>query len=159
MSTSREVVEPSEEVMRRLGDAINLIGRGEHQEARRLLADLWEHVGQAGDALHRCAVAHHLADVQDDVREALVWDRRALEAADSISDERAAQAGVPGPVTGFYPSLHLNLAEDYRKLGDLSAARRHLDQGQQAARGLGDDSYSAMIRGGLEALATRLGDR
>jgi len=34
-----------------------------------------------------------MADVQDDVREELQWDLRALEAADGLADERAALAG------------------------------------------------------------------
>lgn len=33
-----------------------------------------------------------MADVQDDVREELAWDLRALQAADLITDGRAAQA-------------------------------------------------------------------
>jgi len=69
-----------------------------------------------------------------------------------------AMAGVAGPVAGFYPSLHLDLGEDYRKLGDLPAARRHLELGQESAAALGDDGYSRMTRGGLERLAARLTD-
>jgi len=67
-------------------------------------------------------------------------------------------AGVAGPVAGFYPSLHLDLGEDYRKLGDLPAARRHLELGQESAAALGDDGYCRMTRGGLERLAARLTD-
>ncbi|MGQ0776481.1 MAG: hypothetical protein ACT4NY_18980 [Pseudonocardiales bacterium] len=62
-----------------------------------------------------------MADVQDDGHEELVWDLRALQAAGSVTDERARQAGLGGPVSGFYPSLHLNLGEVYRKLGDDSS--------------------------------------
>ncbi|MFC7584967.1 hypothetical protein ACFQYP_15415 [Nonomuraea antimicrobica] len=35
-----------------------------------------------------------MADVQDDVREELTWDLRALAAADLVTDERVARAGV-----------------------------------------------------------------
>lgn len=147
-----------EEVMTRIGHAVELGQRGERQEARQMLAELEEQIGMDGDALNRVAVAHAMADVQDDPRDELAWDLRALQAADAITDERAAQAGVAGPVAGFYPSLHLNLGEDYRKLGDLPAARRHLALGQAAASVLGDDGYSRMIRGGLERLAGRLTD-
>jgi len=75
-----------------------------------------------------------MAAVQDDLREELTWDLRALAAADLITVERAAQAGLTSPVSGFYPSLHLNLGECYRKLGDLDRAREHLQRGQAAAR-------------------------
>jgi hypothetical protein len=59
-------------------------------------------------------------------------------------------------VAAFYPSLHLNLGEDYRKLGDLAIARRHLELGRAAAARLGDDPYGSMIRAGLDGLAERL---
>jgi hypothetical protein len=59
----------------------------------------------------------------------------------------------------LYPSLHLNLGEDYRKLGDLAKARRHLTLGRRASWALGDDGYSRMIKGALDALALRLGTR
>ena len=42
-----------------------------------------------------------MADVQDDLREELAWDLRALAAADLITDERAARAGLTRPVSGF----------------------------------------------------------
>jgi hypothetical protein len=96
-----------------------------------------------------------MADVQDDVRDELLWDRRALEAADLVSDERAAAAGVRSPVAGFYPSLHLNVGECYRKLGDHDQARQHLAAGQ-AVDLLADDGYGRMIGGGLQRLAERL---
>jgi len=145
-------------VMTRIGHAVELGQRGDRQDARQLFAELEAHIGPDGDALHRVALTHAMADVQDDPRDELAWDLRALQAADAVTDERAAQAGVPGPVAGLYPSPHLNLGEDYRKLGDLPAARRHLELGQVAATVLGDDGYSRMIRGGLERLSARLTD-
>jgi hypothetical protein len=99
-----------------------------------------------------------MADVQDDPREELAWDLRALAAADSVTDERAAAAGAKGPVAAFYPSLHLNLGEDHRKLGDAAAARHHLELGRAAASALRDDGYGAMVRSGLDGLAQRLSD-
>jgi hypothetical protein len=90
-----------------------------------------------------------MADVQDDVRQELVWDRRALDAADLLTDERVAQAGVPLRVAGLYPSLHLNLSECYRKLDDLDRAREHLHQAQATIGALGDDEYGQLIRDGL----------
>lgn len=97
-----------------------------------------------------------MADVQDDVRQELVWDRRALAAAALLTDARLAQAGVTLPVAGLYPSLHLNLSECYRKLGDLDRAREHLQRAQETIGTLGDDGYGQMIKDGLRQVAERL---
>jgi hypothetical protein len=96
--------------------------------------------------LHVCVLAHVMADVQDDVHQELVWDQRALAAADALTDERATQAGVALPVAGWYPSLHLNLAECYRTLGDLHRAREHLHRAQAGISALGDDEYGQLIK-------------
>ncbi|MBL8928069.1 MAG: hypothetical protein JNM77_17835 [Pseudonocardia sp.] len=141
----------------RIGDAVQLSHRGEREAAHRLFAEIWDEIGgEQGDPLHRCTLAHAMADVQDDVRDELLWDQRALAAADLLTDARVAQAGVPLPVAGLYPSLHLNLSECYRKLGDLDRAREHLQRAQATIGALGDDGYGRMIRGGLERMAERL---
>ncbi|MGS2645463.1 hypothetical protein [Streptosporangium sp. G12] len=142
--------------MARIGQGVELGRRGEREAARKLFSELWEEIGVTGDPLHRCALAHWMADVQDEVKEELLWDLRALEAADLVTDERAQQAGVAGPVSGFYPSLHLNLGDAYRRFGDLDRARDHLERGRAAVGALGDDGYGQMIRQGLDRLAGRL---
>lgn len=140
----------------RLGRALELVGRGERDQARALLAALWDELDGDGDPVARCLVAHHLADQQDDPHDELTWDLRALAAADELTPEALQQAGAVGTVAGLYPSLHLNLGEDHRKLGDLPAARRHLDLGRAASPALGDDGYGQLVRRGLDGLAARL---
>jgi hypothetical protein len=143
----------------RIGQAVQLGHQGEREAARLLLAELWDEIGgEQGDPLHRCTLAHGMADVQDDVREELLWDRRALAAADLLTDARLAQAGVSLPVAGLYPSLHLNLSECHRKLGDLDRAREHLRLAQATIGALGDDGYGQLIRDGLERVAAQLRD-
>ncbi|MFF0312598.1 hypothetical protein ACFYSC_34655 [Streptosporangium sp. NPDC004379] len=143
-------------MMARIGQGIELGNRGEREAARLLFSDLWEEIGVSGDPVHRCTLAHSMADVQDDVHEELLWDLRALEAADLITDERARQAGVTGSARGLYPSLHLNLADAYHRLGDLGRAHDHLARGRAAVDALGDDGYGRMITQGLDRLADRL---
>jgi hypothetical protein len=141
----------------RIGEAVQLSHRGEREAARLLFGEIWDEIGgEQGDPLHRCTLAHAMADVQDDVHQELVWDQRALAAADLLTDARMAQAGVTLPVAGLYPSLYLNLSECYRKLGDLRRAREHLRQAQATIGALGDDEYGQMIKGGLERIAERL---
>lgn len=142
----------------RIGEGVELHHhRGQREAARDLFAQIWDDIGgEQGDPLHVCVLAHAMADVQDDVRQELVWDLRALAAADLITDERAAQAGVTLSVAGLYPSLHLNVGDCYRKLGDLDRAREHLQQARDAIGALGDDEYGQLIRDGLEQLAQQL---
>lgn len=141
----------------RIGEGVELHhGRGRREEARRLFARVWDEIGgERGDPLHVCVLAHAMADVQDDVHEELLWDRRALTAADQLTDARTAQAGVLLPVAGLYPSLHLNLADCYRRLGDLGRARDHLRRARAGIGVLGDDGYARLIKDGLQRL-TRL---
>jgi hypothetical protein len=156
-TSEEEPVGEPDATMTRIGEGIELGQQGERVAARRVFAQVWSDIGGVdGDPLYRCAIAHSMADVQDEVQDELVWDLRALDAADLMTDARAAQAGVASPVAGFYPSLHLNLGECYRKLGDVDRAREHLELGRAATAALGDDGYGLMIKGGLDRLGERL---
>ncbi|NUS03772.1 MAG: hypothetical protein HOV97_14550 [Nonomuraea sp.] len=145
--------------MTRIGQGVELHHhQGQREAARDLFAQIWDDIGgEQGDPLHVCVLAHSMADVQDDVHQELMWDLRALAAADQVTDEQVAQAGAPLPVAGLYPSLHLNVGECYRKLGDLGRARDHLQQARARIGALGDDPYGRLVKGGLERLAERLG--
>jgi hypothetical protein len=124
-----------------LSEAIALCREGKREEARAILAALWD----TSDPLQRCAVAHAMADAQDDPREALRWDLRALEEAQRLTDDALAAAGVVTTVEGLLPSLHLNLADDYLRLDDPDRALEHVARGREALRALPDDGYRAMI--------------
>lgn len=142
----------------RIGEAVQLHHhQGQREAARHLFSQIWDEIGgEHGDPLHVCVLAHAMADVQDDVHQELIWDQQALAAADVLTDERTAQAGVALPVAGLYPSLHLNLADCYRKIGDLDRAREHLNRARAGISALGDDQYGQLIRDGLARLTQQL---
>ncbi|MEU4419683.1 hypothetical protein AB0F81_03595 [Actinoplanes sp. NPDC024001] len=146
-------------VLVRIGQAAELHHhRGQPDAARDQLTGLWDEIGgEQGDPLHVCVLAHTMADVQDDVRQELLWDQRALAAADRLTDSGVAEAGVTLPVAGLYPSLHLNLADCYHRLGDPGRAREHLEQARAGIGALGDDEYGKLIKSGLERIAQQLG--
>ncbi len=146
-----------DEVMVRVGRAMELAHTGERGAARALFVELWAELEPDGDPFHRCAVAHAMADLQEDPNDALTWDLRALRAADLLTDERVAAGGVAGSVRGFYPSLHLNLADLYLRLGDRLRARHHVAAGREALGALGDDGYKQMIVDALERIDRELG--
>jgi len=135
-------------LLTRIGQVVMLHHGGDKEEARDRLLAMWAEVGESGEAVHRCTLAHYLADTQDDPSDELAWDLRALTAAQES----------PGAVRSLYPSLHLNLAADYERLGRPDAARTHLRAARVAARGLGEDGYSSGVREAIERLAGRLGE-
>lgn len=86
----RRQATPEDGVLTRIGQAIMLHRAGDREEARNRLSALWHEIGPQGDAFHRCTLAHYMADTQDDPRDELDWDLRALEAAEGFVTERPA---------------------------------------------------------------------
>ncbi|MCX4552423.1 hypothetical protein OG204_04660 [Streptomyces sp. NBC_01387] len=144
--------------MSRIGQVIMLLHGGDREEARNRFAGLWTEIGESGDALHRCTLAHYMADTQDDPEDELFWDLRALAAADALDDERVGRHDSAVAVRGFYPSLHLNIAADYLKLGRKEAARTHLRRARSATGALADDGYGNGVRAAVDRLEWRLGE-
>lgn len=149
-------------VMTRIGQAIMLLHGGDREEARNRFGALWAEIGEEGDALHRCTLAHYMADTQDDPGDELAWDLRALTAVEGLAavespaDERAAGHRDALAVRAFYPSLHLNLAADYLKLRRPEAARIHLDRARVAAGVLTHDGYDGGVHAAIGRLEQRL---
>ncbi|MCT9080226.1 tetratricopeptide repeat protein [Streptomyces fulvoviolaceus] len=145
-------------VMTRIGQVVMLHHAGDREEARHRFLDLWAEIGEDGDPLHRCTLAHYMADAQDDPADELAWDLRALTAAEELTDDRLAEHEGALAVRSLYPSLHLNLAADYVKLGRSEAARTHVRRARGAADALGDDRYGDGVRAAISRLELRLGE-
>ncbi|GHE09342.1 tetratricopeptide repeat protein [Streptomyces alanosinicus] len=157
MAEQQEQAAP-DAVLTRIGQVVMLHHGGDREEARRRFLDLWAEVGEDGAPLHRCTLAHYLADTQDDPQDELAWDLRALTAAEEVTDGPGGPDGDPLSIRGFFPSLHLNLAADYVKLGRPEAARSHLRRARRAAGALADDGYGDGVRAAIGRLELRLGD-
>ncbi|MEV5879548.1 hypothetical protein AB0L75_36090 [Streptomyces sp. NPDC052101] len=154
MAEQQEQTAP-DAVLTRIGQVVMLHHGGDREEARCRFLDLWAEIGEAGAPLHRCTLAHYLADTQDDPEDELAWDLRALSAAEEL---REGSGSDPSSVRGFLPSLHLNLAADYVKLGRDDAARSHLRRARDAAGALGEDGYGDGVRAAIGRLGLRLGE-
>ncbi|MFG1627488.1 hypothetical protein [Kribbella sp. NPDC049227] len=127
-------------------EGIALREQGRSLEAKALMESLVAGVESGDDAFAKVFLAHSLADVQESPEDELAWDLRALAFMDELTDERAIERGNPGGKSALLPSLHLNLAVDYRRLGDDTNARRHFELGQAHLDALADDAYGDSIR-------------
>ncbi|MEV6275374.1 hypothetical protein [Nocardia sp. NPDC051832] len=136
--------------------AVALGRAGDPERARTGLAEIWKTIGPQGDPLHRCTLAHFMADLQPDPAQALAWDIRALDAAGSLSNKRVQQHHSTLDVAGFYPSLHLNLADNYRQLGSFEAAQREIDSTRACLHTLNDDPYGATIRQAVDDIESAI---
>lgn len=142
-------------VMRRAFEGQRLLLQGDRNGALAAYAALWADLDAAGDddPMHRVWVAHVTADAQTDPAEQVRWDDAALAAADD-----AAERGGPDAVgiRTFYPSLHLNLGEGHRRLGDVRRARHHLAEAERHLRGHPDDDERAGIVAAIVGLRDRI---
>ncbi|WP_210744792.1 hypothetical protein [Nocardia flavorosea] len=68
----------------RIGEAAQLDHSGQREAARLMFAEIWDEIGgEDGGPLYRCTLAHPMADAPEDIGQELIWDQRALAAADT----------------------------------------------------------------------------
>ncbi|MEV6119778.1 hypothetical protein AB0M23_04485 [Streptomyces sp. NPDC052077] len=139
--------------MEAIGRAVAESRTGDPDGARTRLLELWATIGVTGDPLHRCTLAHYLADLHEHPAEALTWDVRALDAADAMTDRRVRDHDAGLRVEGFRPSLHLNLADDHRRLGSFEAAAHHIEAARTHTPALPRDPYGNGIRDAIQQVA------
>ncbi|MEV7288427.1 hypothetical protein AB0O01_28435 [Streptomyces sp. NPDC093252] len=156
--TERQQQSVPDAVLTRIGQGVMLHHAGDREEARDRLLRLWTETGEHGDPLHRCTLAHYLADTQDDPADELAWDLRALAAAEELTALHPADHESAVAVRAFYPALHLNLAADYLKLDRADAARSHAARARHACSRLPDDGHGLGLRTTLGRLEARLAE-
>lgn len=144
----------SDPVLDRISEALDLFNAGRRAEARSAFAAIWSEIEKEGDPFHQCVLSHYMANAQDDTEAELMWNRRALAAADSIVKERPDVASLS--VLSLYPALHLNLADALFRSGDIPGASRQVALARQASDGLKQDSHGEQVRGAIESLAARI---
>ncbi|MEV0948602.1 hypothetical protein [Rhodococcus sp. NPDC049939] len=156
MSTTPTSPDPT---MEAIVHAITQGRAGDDVTARQELLGIWTTIGVDGDPLHRCTLAHYLADLYEDPAQSLAWDIRALDAADAVTEQRVQEHHASLHIAGFYPSLHLNLADNYRRLGSFEAAAEHVNAARVHAPNLPLDSYGDLLRAAIEEVAEAIAHR
>ena len=147
------------ELLARLGKALG--DRDESKAARRgRLELLWESI-DPDDHAARCVAAHYIADAQDTLTGEVAWDETALREVALTSDAALQTIDPSLRVAGFLPSLHLNLADGYRRQGrfeDAAASLQSCSEFDFALDGA-DPGYVGTIRAARARVAARIAAR
>ncbi|CAM3975780.1 hypothetical protein [Smaragdicoccus niigatensis] len=127
------------------------------------LMDMWNALDR-NDRAGQCILAHYIADLQSDVADELRWDETALEASNGVTDDDLQKLHPTLTVAGFIPSLQLNVADGYRRVGRFEDASAALTKSVAHNDALPLDlpeevTYREMILGGQQRLADRISRR
>lgn len=125
-------------VVRLCAEGMELERAGRRDEAARVFTQAWE---QSADEYDRCISAHYVARVQTTPADNLRWNLEALEHADAIHD---------GRVSGFYPSLYLNIGWAHEDLGNRAEARKYYELAATRLDTLPEGPYRETVRDGIE---------
>jgi hypothetical protein len=145
-----------------LGSAIAKLA-ADRDGGRQALLALWETL-DPDDHAGRCIVAHYVADAHDNVGDEIRWDGRALAESALVDDEDLRAIHPTLQVAGFLSSLHLNLADGYRRLGRFEEAAEHLAASRDSNPSLDGAqpeqiAYRQMIVTGQDYVAARIAAR
>lgn len=118
--------------------------KGNVEGASKLFLSAWD---QSRDDFERCIAAHYVARHQKSPEEVLIWNQRSLDYARAVGDET---------VSGFFPSLYLNMGKAYEDLGKREDARRFYAMTVEVLSSLPDNEYGRMIRDAVERALERV---
>lgn len=148
----------AEAINNRINDIIVVLDGGEVDSARDRFIKLWKEIENTDDHLNLCKLAQCIARVWENPRDRITWNLRALQAATAITDaelEQVSDASADGYVRltarAFYPSIHLNLACNYRQVGEAIEAQHHLRSAQSSMDALPRSPYGDHMRRVIES--------
>ncbi|MFD8491764.1 hypothetical protein [Amycolatopsis sp. NPDC059657] len=136
-------MEPGNPVVLLCGQGMQAEAEGRADDAHALFQQAWD---AAADDYDACVAAHYLARHQKTPQDTLHWNQECLRRADLVGDER---------VSGFYPSLHLNMARAHEELGERAESHAHYRQAadriQDTPAGPYQDGIRFAVAKGLRA--------
>ena len=124
--------------------AAGMLVEGDPEAARALFEQAWTIRTNDWEG---SVAAHYLARHQDSAEDTCRWNAVALEHADRLSEERARE---------LLPSLCVNLADSYLRIGNLAAARALAERAAKTLALLPESGYTALLRAGIARLKSRL---
>ena len=137
-------MDPENPVVKLCAQGMEYESKGNFEEASTVFMAAWT---QSTDDFERCVAAHYVARHQKSPDEALTWNQRSLDYARALADDR---------VSGFFPSLYLNMGKAYEDLGRWNDARRFYAMTVEVLPTLPNNRYGEIIRDAVERAQERV---
>jgi len=107
--------DPRNNVIKLCVQGMDMEGKGEPEEAKRLFLQAWN---ESTNAFEKFIAAYYVARHQDNVRDKLRWHETALRLALEVND---------ASVEAALASLYSNIAKCYEELNDADAAKKNYE--------------------------------
>ncbi len=137
-------MDPENPIVKRCAEGMEYESKGDFENASRLFLSAWE---ESTDDFERCIAAHYVARHQKSPDEALVWNQRSLDHARAVNGDK---------VSGFFPSLYLNMGKAYEDLAKPHEARQFYAMASEVLSSLPDNEYGRLVRGAVERALERI---
>jgi len=132
-------MDPNNPVVKLCAAGMAAEAEGRQGDAKTLFEQAW---AESRDDFEACIAAHYLARHQATADAEHEWNRKALQRADLVGDDRVAS---------FYPSLYLNLAHSLEKLGRTVEACELYATAASRLEGQPDTPYMQLVGSGIAA--------
>lgn len=137
-------MDPENPVVKLCVKGMDYESKGDFENASRSFLSAWE---ESMDDLERCIAAHYVARHQKSPEEALVWNQRSLDLALAVKSEL---------VSGFFPSLYLNVGKAYEDLDRWDEAHQFYAKARLSLCNLPLDAYSRTVRDAIKRAHERV---
>ncbi len=137
-------MDPENPIVKRCAQGMEYESKGDFENASKLFLSAWE---ESTDDFERCIACHYVARHQKSPEEVLVWNQRSLDYARAVDGEK---------VSGFFPSLYLNMGKAYEDLSRWDEARQFYAMTVEVLGSLPDNGYGKHVRDAVERALERI---
>jgi tetratricopeptide (TPR) repeat protein len=130
-------VDPNNPIVKLCAEGMEVESAGDLAKAKACFEQAWD---QASDNWEKCVAAHYLARHQTTPEATLQWNEECLRRADAVGDDR---------VTGFYPSLYLNIGYSHEVLGNNQQAIDGYRSAERLLDSLPVGPYADLVKDGV----------
>jgi tetratricopeptide (TPR) repeat protein len=138
-------IDPDNPIVRLCAEGMQLEQARRVDEARTMFDRAWN---EARDDFEACIAEHFVARLESDPARSLAWNEEALKRANAVADDR---------VSGFMPSLYLNLGYAHERLGAMDQARAFYRRASDELGTLPPGPYAEVVRSGVQRGIERAG--